>query len=172
MLKGNVFDALNTQLNEEASSAYIYLSMATYLDSINMPGMATWMNAQVAEELAHAKKFFGYIQARGHQVQLLAIPQPQHSWDGPEAVFEAALAHERYITSCMVKCMDILETEKDRASQIFLQWFLLEQVEEEETVAAIVDRLKMLKAHPAGMLMMDNELGGREAPDAAADPEA
>ncbi len=168
MLKDKVFEALNNQLNEEASSAYIYLSMATYLDSINMPGMATWMNAQVEEELSHAKKFFAYIQARGRQVQLLAIPQPKHQWDGPEGIFEAALAHERHITGCIDKTMDILEDEKDRASQIFLQWFLLEQVEEEETVAAIVDRLKMLKAHPAGMLMMDKELGERQAPGAIA----
>jgi ferritin len=68
--------------------------------------------------------------------------------------------------------MDILEDEKDRASQIFLQWFLLEQVEEEETVAAVVDRLKMLQAHPAGMLMLDKELGERQVAPAGANDEA
>lgn len=172
MLKDKAFDALNTQLNEEAYSAYLYLSMATYLNGINMPGMSAWMDAQVAEELSHAKKFFAYIESRGHQVELLAINQPQHRWVSPLAAFEAALEHERHITSCIEKTMDVMEAEKDRASQIFLQWFLLEQVEEEETVSAIVERMKMLEGHPAGMLMLDKELGERQVAPAGAAGEA
>jgi len=167
MMKQDLYEALNAHLNEEAYSAYLYLSMAGYFNAINMPGMASWMNVQAQEELLHAQKFYRYIESRNHQVKLLAIQAPQHTWADPQAVFEAALGHEEHITACIHRLADLADEHRDRATQIFLQWFVTEQVEEEENVANVLERLKMLKAHPAGMLMFDNELASRSfAPSA------
>ena len=161
MLKEKVYEALSAQLNEEAYSAYLYLSMSGYLTSINMPGMAAWMKAQSQEEMGHAQKFYRYVESRGRQPKLLTIQAPPSSWDGPVGVFEAALSHERAITGHINGLMDAAEAEKDRATAIFLQWFVTEQVEEEENVEQVFARLKMLNAHPAGLLMFDRELGAR-----------
>ncbi len=163
MLKEKLYDALSAQLNEESYSAYLYLSMSGYLSSVNMPGMAAWMKAQADEELGHAKKFYRYVESRGRQPKLLTIQAPPSSWDGPVGVFEAALAHERAITSHINGLADLADAEKDRATAIFLQWFVTEQVEEEENVEQVFARLKMLNAHPAGLLMFDRELGARVA---------
>jgi ferritin len=163
MLKEKMFDALSAQLNEEAYSAYMYLSMSGFLTSINMPGMAAWMKAQSQEEMGHAQKFYRYIESRGRQARLLAIQAPPASWDGPVGVFEAALNHERSITNHINGLADLADSEKDRATAIFLQWFVTEQVEEEENVEQVFARLKMLNAHPAGLLMFDRELGARAA---------
>jgi len=163
VLKEKLYEALSAQLNEEAYSAYLYLAMSGYLTSINMPGMAAWMKAQSQEEMGHAQKFYRYIESRGRQAKLMAIQAPPFNWEGPVAVFESALAHERAITSHIDGLMDVAESEKDRATAIFLQWFVTEQVEEEENVEQVFTRLKMLNAHPAGLLMFDRELGARAA---------
>lgn len=163
MLKDKLYDALSGQLNEEAYSAYLYLSMSGYLASINMPGLSAWMKAQSQEEMGHAQKFYRYLASRGRQAKLLAIQAPPAEWSGPVAVFEAALAHERSITAHIDGLMDLAEGEKDRATAIFLQWFVTEQVEEEENFEQVFSRLKMLNAHPAGLLMFDRELDARAA---------
>lgn len=163
MLKEKLYEALSAQLNEEAYSAYLYLSMSGYLDSINMPGMAAWMKVQSQEEIGHAQKFYKYLETRGRQPKLLPIQAPPSDWEGPVAVFESTLTHERSITSHIDRLMDLAESEKDRATAIFLQYFVTEQVEEEDSVEKIFARLKMLNAHPAGLLMFDRELGARAA---------
>ena len=163
MLKEKLYEALSQQMNEEAYSAYLYLGMAGYLESIHMPGMAAWMKAQAKEELGHAQKFYAYIESRQRQPKLLGIQAPPSDWEGPVAVFESSLAHERGITARIDRLAELAEAEKDRATSIFLQWFVTEQVEEEDRVEKIFARLKMLNAHPAGLLMFDRELGSRTA---------
>ena len=154
-------DAINKQINEELASAYIYLSMAAYCESINLPGFAKWMRAQTNEEMEHAMKFFNFVQSRGGRVVLEAIEKPPVEFDGPVDVFEKTLAHEQYITGCIHNLYGMAVKENDYASLSTLQWFVDEQVEEEETAGGILETLKMAGDSAQGLLMMDRYLAQR-----------
>ena len=155
-------DALNDQIREELASAYIYLSMAAYCESINLPGFAHWMEAQSGEEMEHAMKFYGYIHDRGGRVTLQALPQPPAEFDGPIGVFEKTLEHEQYITGRIHDLYAMAVEEKDYASQSLLQWFVDEQVEEEKTAGEILEMVKMVGDKGQGLLMIDRQLASRE----------
>ena len=155
-------DALNEQIKEEMASAYIYLSMAAYCESINLSGFAGWMQAQSSEEMAHAMKFYGYIHERGGRVVFKALEQPPVEFAGPVDVFEKTLAHEQYITGRIHKLYAMATEEKDYASLGLLQWFVNEQVEEESTAGEILDMLKMTGDKGQGLFMLDRHLGSRE----------
>ncbi len=161
MISPTIENALNDQLTFEFYSSYIYLSMAAYLESIDLTGCAQWMKAQTVEEVAHARKFYGYINERGGRVKLAAIGAPKIDWNSPLEAFEEALAHEREVTRRINAIMDMAVCEKDHATQIFLQWFITEQVEEEASVNAVVQRLKLASQSPGGIFMVDKELGAR-----------
>lgn len=164
MLNNRVEEALNKQLNAEAFSAYLYMSMAAHFKSLNLTGFATWMEIQAMEEFTHSKKFYEFIDNRGGRVLLTQIDAPATSWDSPLAAFEAALAHEQFVTSRINALMDVALEEKDHATQIFLQWFVTEQVEEESTASAIIAKLKLMADSPGGLFMLDQELGQRPLP--------
>lgn len=155
-------DALNEQIREELASAYIYLSMAAYCESINLRGFAHWMQLQANEEMAHAMKFYGYINERGGRVMLKALEQPPIEFAGPVDVFEKTLAHEQHITDCIHKLYALAGEEKDYASLGLLQWFVDEQVEEESNAGEILDTLKMVGDKGQALFMLDRQLGARE----------
>ena len=160
-LSKSMQDALNKQINEELASAYIYLSMAAYCESINLPGFARWMRAQTNEEMEHAMKLYGFVHSRGGRVVLEAIEKPPVEFDGPVDVFEKTLAHEQYITGCIHNLYGMATEEKDYASLSTLQWFVDEQVEEEETASGILDTLKQIGDKGHALFMMDRHLGQR-----------
>lgn len=153
--------ALNDQLNAEMFSSYLYLSMSAYFDDINLRGMAAWMKMQSSEEYAHAMKFFDFIIRVGNRVNLKQIDNPQSSWDSPLSAFEAALKHEKSITKKINELTDLAISEKDHATNTFLHWFVDEQVEEESTVADIVENFKLIGDSKGGLFMLDKELGKR-----------
>jgi len=156
-------DALNRQINEELASAYIYLSMAAYLESLSLPGFAHWMRVQTQEELAHALKFFDYITERGGRVVLEGIATPPAEYAGPADVFEKALAHERHITGCIHDLYGLAMGEKDYASLGMLQWFVGEQVEEEAHAGQIVETLRRVGDKGQALVMLDRQLAARGA---------
>ncbi len=162
MLDKRMNDALNKQLNEELFSAYLYLSMSAWFDSIGLKGFANWMMVQYQEETEHAMKFYRYIQSRGGEVKLLAIKEPPQKWDSPLHAFEETLKHEQFITRCINELVDLSEELKDRATYNFLQWFIDEQVEEEENDRDIIDRLKLIEGSKNGIFMVDRELAQRQ----------
>ncbi len=162
MLDGKIQHALNEQLREEMDSFYLYLAMSAYLESKNFHGMASWMSKQAQEELGHAMKFFQYIHERGGRVTLEALAKPESEWASPQAAFEAALAHERHISGCIYKLVDLAAAERDHGTANFLQWFVKEQVEEEATAEGIVGRFQMTGGQPAALLFLDRELGARQ----------
>jgi len=164
MLKPKIQDALNSQVNAELYSSYLYLSMSAYIDSQNLGGMANWMRIQAQEELAHAVKFFDFINERDGRVLLSQIEGPKTEWTSPLDVFEAVLAHEQKVTGLINDLVDLSLGEKDHASNIFLQWFVTEQVEEEATARTIVDKLKLIGDSPMPLYMLDRELGQRTLP--------
>jgi ferritin len=163
MLSDKMQDALNGQLNAELYSAYLYLSMNAYFKSVNLDGFANWMYYQAQEELAHAMKFYEFIISRGGRVKLAQIDAPPNSWDSPLAVFEATLAHEQKVTGLINDLVEKALEEHDHASNIFLQWFVSEQVEEEESVGGVLEQLKLMGEAKGGLFMMDRELAKRSA---------
>jgi ferritin len=154
-------DALNEQIKEELASAYIYLSMAAYCESINLGGFANWMVAQSNEEMSHAMKFYGYIHDRGGRVVLEAIDKPATEFGGPTDVFEKTLAHEQYITGRIHNLYAMAAAENDYASLGILQWFVDEQVEEEKSAGDILEMLKMVGDKGHGLIMLDRQLAQR-----------
>jgi ferritin len=162
-MKQKIEDAFNKHLNAEAFSAYLYLSMSAYFESINMKGMAHWMRFQSDEETMHEMKFFEYIHSRGGKVVLDQINAPQTEWESPLAAFEAAYGHEQMISEKINKLVDLSLEQSDHASNAFLQWFVTEQVEEEESVLEIVDQLKLIEGDRGALFMLDRELGQRAA---------
>lgn len=164
MLKDNVQEALNKQINAELYSAYIYLSMAAYFESEALPGFAKWMEAQAAEEVAHAMRFYRYIYNRGGRVFMRPIEGPRGEWDGVVDVFQNTLDHERYVSSLIHDLVDLARTEKDHPTENMLQWFVEEQVEEEATAEELLDQLKMIEGDKSALFMMDRELGARQMP--------
>jgi ferritin len=165
MLKKKLEEAMNEQINAEYYSSYLYLSMSAYFDSLNLSGFAHWMRAQSQEELMHALKFFAYVNERGGRVTLKAIDAPETEWASPLKVFEETLKHEEHVTSLINQLMDLAIKENDHAAKGFLQWFVNEQVEEEASASAIVEKLKMIKDAPGALFMMDRELGARGGSD-------
>ena len=164
MLNQKIQDALNEQIKNELYSAYLYLSMAAYCESVNMPGMANWMRMQELEERVHALKMFDFVNERGGRVVLQAIDQPPAEFESLLDVFEKTLAHEQKVTAMINNLYALAVREQDYASQIFLQWFVTEQVEEEDSVGQVIETLKMIGDSRQGLLMLDRELGGRAAP--------
>lgn len=164
MTSKKMFDALNKQINEEMYSSYIYLSMAAYFESINLPGFASWMEAQSQEELAHVMRFYKYINDRDGRVILGAIKEPPSKWKSALDAFKGAYEHEMYITSCIGKLVDLAVKESDHPTNNFLQWFVNEQIEEEATAKSIVDQLEFVESDKVALYHMDRELAARQAP--------
>jgi ferritin len=157
----DLLESMNHHLAKELYAAYLYLSMAAYFEAENLPGMAGWMRSQSGEEYQHAMKFWDYISDRGGRVQLLAIDQPPASFKGALDAFEQALAHEKQVSAEIDKLYERAEEKHDHAAEVFLQWFITEQVEEEKTAQQMVDTLKMAEDSPAALLMVDREFGSR-----------
>jgi len=161
MIKKKIEDAFNKQINEEIFSFYLYLSMAAWFDSVNLKGFAHWMTAQAQEEMFHAMKFYNHIQERGGTVALAAIAEPKKEWTSALNVYEESLEHEKHITACIHDLVELAMAEKDHGAMSMLQWFVDEQVEEEDSFTEVVERLKMIGDHGPSLLMQDKEMGQR-----------
>jgi ferritin len=163
MLSKKMSDAMNEQVKHELYSAYLYLSMAAHFESLSLGGLANWMRAQAGEEQEHALKFFDYILDRGGKVVLQAIDQPTVEFGSPLSVFEEVLVHEQKVTALIHKLYDLAVQENDYASQLFLGWFITEQVEEEKNASTIVDTFKIVGDKGIALHRLDHELGERKA---------
>jgi ferritin len=152
--------AINRQLNRELYSAYLYLSMAAYFDSINLKGFANWMRIQAQEEVTHAMKFYNYLFERGGRAIMQEIEAPPSKWKSPLAVFEHTYEHEQKVTGLINDLVNMSVSEKDHATYNFLQWFVAEQVEEESSAGEVVQKLKLV-GDGGGLFMLDRELGQR-----------
>lgn len=161
MINKNVEEALNSQLNKEVHSSYLYLQMASYFSEKNLDGFANWMKVQAQEEHFHAMKFFDYIINRGGKVVLDSIEKPESEYESILDVFEKTLNHEVYVTSQINEVYQIAENEKDRATLSFLKWFIDEQVEEESTVENIIANIKLVGCSSDAIFMMDREMANR-----------
>jgi ferritin len=161
MLSNKMEAAINQQINAEMYSSYLYLSMATYFESISLGGFSNWMRQQAQEEMFHAMKMFDFICERGSRVILKAIDEPPSEWSSVLDVLENVLAHEQKVTGLINDLVNLALDERDHATNIFLQWFVSEQVEEEDTAGGLVDKLKRIGDDANGLFMLDTELANR-----------
>jgi ferritin len=163
MISTKMQEAINKQVQAEFASAYLYLSMSAYCEAQNLKGFAYWLKTQYQEETAHALKLIDFLAERGGKVVLQAIETPQAEFGTPVQVFEKVLAHEQHVTSLINSLYEIALNEKDYASQIFLQWFINEQVEEEASATEVLEKLKMIPEKSGAIFYIDKELGKRGA---------
>ena len=161
MLNAKIEQALNAQIQKEFQSAYIYLGMCAYFESANLPGAATWMRHQAEEEQEHAMKIFEFMHDRGGRVLLETLQQPPTDYASSIAVFKAAYAHEQKVTQSIHDLYALAVAEQDYPTQVMLQWFIDEQVEEEKNASGIVAQLEMVGDSPAALFMIDRQLAAR-----------
>ena len=160
-------DAIGEQVKHEFYSAYLYLSMAVQCEADTLPGCANWMRLQWQEEIAHATRLMDYVARRGGRITLEAVDKPPSAFGTPLKMFEQVLEHEQSVTAKIHKLYDMATSEKDHATTAELQWFVTEQVEEEEQATQIIDTLKQIGDHGPELLVLDRQLGARQAPAAA-----
>lgn len=161
MISNKMCKALNDQVNAEMFSSYLYLSMSAWFSERSLSGFASWMRVQAQEELSHAMKIYDYILERGGKVELDAIAQPESKWKSVVDVVSEVAKHEAKVTGLVNDLVDVALSKKDHAANIFLQWFVAEQVEEEANVGEVLERVKMIDGNSSGMFAMDMELGKR-----------
>jgi ferritin len=154
-------DAINQQIADELESAYIYLSMSAHFEAENLPGFARWMRVQSREEVGHAMRLFDYMNERNGRVTLQALPQPPADFGSPLSVFEQALTHEQKISSLIEQLLETARQNGDNPTQVMLQWFITEQVEEENNVGLVVEQVRMAGESRAALLFLDRQLGAR-----------
>jgi ferritin len=163
MISDQTAAAINAQINRELYSAYFYLGLSARAESDNLKGTAAWFRAKHAEEMAHALKMYRYLLDQEADVRLSEVAAPPADIHGVMPMFEATLAHEREVTSAINDLVDLALNQKDHATNIFLHWFVTEQIEEEATVSDILGRLRRFGDTGEGLLMIDNELGAAAA---------
>ena len=161
MLSKKMFTALNKHMNTELYSAYLYLNMSAAANEMGFKGSANWFNVQYQEEMAHFQRFYDYINSQGEQAVIGQMAAPASKFKSLQNMFEETLKHEQFITKCINDLTELATVEKDHASRIFLQWFVTEQIEEEENDREIIGKLKLIGDNGYGLLMLDNELGTR-----------
>jgi ferritin len=154
-------DAINEQINRELSSAYVYLAMSAWADEQNLNGAASWLRLQWQEELVHATKLVDYVAQRGGRLELKAIPEPPTKYDSLLDCFRAVLHHEEAVTIAINNLYDQAAKEKDYATQTLLDWYVNEQVEEENAPTEIISMLELAGGDPSGLLIVDRQLASR-----------
>lgn len=152
---------LNDQIAKEFYAAYLYLSMSAFFESQDLPGFAHWMRLQYREETGHAERLLDFLANRGGRVVLQAIDKPPKDFQGPMAGMSEALKHEQAVTATIHQLYELAVREKDYATQLELQWFISEQVEEERAVSGIIAQLKLAGENAPGLLMIDHQLASR-----------
>ncbi|MCE4620634.1 MAG: ferritin [Desulfurococcales archaeon] len=162
MIPEEVLKALNKQLNSELYSAYLYLSMASYFDEKGLGGFSQWMKIQAKEELEHAMKIYDYIYSREGRVVLEEIKAPPREWSTVSEVFKQALEHERNVTRSIHQLVDLARSLNDKATEVFLSWFVEEQVEEEKQFSEILQLLELAGETPQSLLLLNAKLGERK----------
>ncbi len=162
MLKKNIHDVINSQINAELWSAYLYLSMSMDAQDKGCKGVAHWFRKQYEEERTHAFKFMDYLTLQMAKVELKPINEVSYTWDSPRCMFEQALVHERAVTLRINNLYALAESERDYATASLLQWFVSEQLEEEASMQDMLNMLDFIGDDRAALVMFDNSLLERD----------
>ena len=161
MLSEKLTNALSTQVNAEYYSAYMYLSMSSVADGLGLKGTAKWLFTQAQEEMAHGTNIYNYILERGATPTLEAIDKPPTNFANINEIFDGVFAHEQKVTENINDIATLAMKEHDHACYQFMMWYVNEQVEEEASVADILDKLKLIDGNKGLILGLDTDLGKR-----------
>ena len=161
MLDKKVVELLNQQVNKEFYSAYLYLDFSNYYYDHGLEGFGSWFKIQAQEERDHAMLFIQYLQNNGEQIELNTIDKPEIDKTSPKTVLAETLKHEQYVTGLIHQLYDAAQTVKDFRTTQFLDWFVKEQGEEENTAENLMKRYELFGDDPKSLYMLDNELGSR-----------
>jgi len=156
-------DVINKQITSELTAEHNYLSLAAHFEHIKLRGFASWMIKQAAEEKDHALKLFNYINDRDGEVTLQTIPAPKTNWGSIQEAFQNVLEQEQNNTVQIHKLANSAKDDNDKATEVFLNWFVTEQIEEEASAREILDKVTMAKDNAAALMILDSELGKRES---------
>jgi len=162
VIEQKIETALNNQMNREFYSYYLYLAMAAHFESTNLKGFANWMRIQAREEESHAMKIYEHLIDRGGKVMLKPIEAPPSEWKSSKEVFENSYRHEQEVTKMITQLVDLAKSERDHLTEIFLQWFVKEQVEEEASAYEIAQKLQLVGNDSAALFILDMDLGRRQ----------
>jgi ferritin len=162
MASENMIQKINYQINREIYSAYLYLSMSSYAESIGLKGFANWFNVQVKEELSHAEKLYKYIFQIGAKVELLAIEAPEKDFISVLDLFERTYAHEKNVTAMIDELVKTAKEENDVETEEFLQWFVKEQIEEEASSGGKLKKVQAVGDDEEALKSLDSELAERK----------
>ncbi|MCB2197901.1 ferritin [bacterium] len=166
MLSKKIQKAFNEQMTFELYSGYIYMSMAAWFRTQNLDGFAAWMENHAREEVTHGMKFYTYLYDRLSSAEFGAIAKPKTTWKSPIEAVKQAFDHEQEVTRRIHELVELAENEKDHASVSFLQWFVDEQVEEEQVVDEIYSRMQLVGDFKPGLFFLDRELASSGASQA------
>ena len=162
MISKKVQNVLNSQINKEFYSAYLYLAMSAFFDEIGLYGFANWTKVQAREEIDHGMILFDYIIERDGRVNLDKIDSPERNFENPLQVFEKILEHEKFVTESINCVASMSEDECDLATRHFINWYITEQVEEEANARDVITKLKMFGNEKASLYHLDQDLSKRE----------
>ncbi len=155
-------DRVNEQIKNELNSAHEYLAMSAWFEEQELPGMAGWMRHQADEERQHAMRFYNHLVERNAKVELNGVDKPDLSFKKPVEVFKTALKHEQEVTKQIYELYEAAQKQQDYALKVFLDDFVKEQVEEENTYDHLVHKMERIKDDPMGLLFLDKELGEQD----------
>ena len=161
MISKNMAESLNKHANIELYSAHLYLSMSSFANTIGLKGASNWFMVQYREEMLHFMKFYNYLVDQGENIRLDAGEAVPNSYETLLEMMEKTLAHEQFITKCINELYEQAVQDKDHATQIFLQWFVTEQIEEENNDRDLIAKLKLVGDNGHGILMIDGEMAQR-----------
>jgi len=161
-IKKSVTKEFNKQIQEEIYSAYLYYSMAAWFEAKSLPGFSMWLKIQALEELTHAHRFYHHIIDRLGEVELLEIAKPPMEFESPLKAFEAAYKHEVHISDRINFLMKLARDEGDFAAETgLLNWFVTEQIEEEQQTDNVAQKIRLLGESKDGLYLLDKEMGLR-----------
>ena len=160
-MNDKIASLLNQQITKEFYSAYLYLDMANFYDEMDLDGYANYYMIQAQEERDHALLFMKYMQNNGLKVTLEAIGKPDKTFESVLDPLVAAAEHERYVTALINTIYHEAHEAKDYRTMKFLDWFVDEQMEEEDNADTMVSRYKLFGTDPKGLYLLDQEYAGR-----------
>ena len=162
MISNEINEILNEQINKEFYSGYLYLSMSAKFKELGLFGFASWLRVQAKEEVEHGLKIFDYLISADSFVTLKQINAPTYKFEGIISIFNIIYEHERSITESIMNVARLAETECDRTTLSFIDWFIEEQVEEEKSIKNIIKRLELFGDNKVALYIMDKELAERK----------
>ncbi len=168
MLSQKLEKAIIDQIQAEEESSRLYLSMASWCETKGYAGAAAFLFEHATEERMHALKLLSYVNDRGGHARLKSLEEPAAEFKSLQEVFEKVLEHEILVTSLINGLVEITFEEKDYNTHNFLQWYVMEQIEEESLARSILDKFNLIEGEKGGLFHMDKELGGMAAAEAAA----